>query len=49
MALDPYTVHGQDGIIDEYGYVLNDVTSDVLIKQALLMLKQGRILLPLAI
>lgn len=35
VALDPYTVHGQDGIIDEYGYVLNDVTSDVLIKQAL--------------
>ncbi|WP_040977034.1 porphobilinogen synthase [Necropsobacter massiliensis] len=35
VALDPYTVHGQDGIIDETGYVLNDTTTDVLIKQAL--------------
>lgn len=35
VALDPYTTHGQDGIIDEHGYVLNDVTSDVLVKQAL--------------
>ena len=35
VALDPYTLHGQDGIIDETGYVLNDVTSEVLVKQAL--------------
>ena len=35
IALDPYTSHGQDGIIDEDGYVINDVTVDVLVKQAL--------------
>ncbi|MDG1473329.1 MAG: porphobilinogen synthase [Porticoccaceae bacterium] len=36
IALDPFTDHGQDGIIDqETGYVLNDVTNDVLVKQAL--------------
>lgn len=35
IALDPYTIHGQDGIIDDKGYVLNDVTNEVLIKQAL--------------
>jgi porphobilinogen synthase len=35
IALDPFTTHGQDGIIDEAGYVLNDVTSEVLVKQAL--------------
>ena len=35
VALDPYTIHGQDGIIDETGYVLNDLTTEVLIKQAL--------------
>ncbi|MDY3122816.1 MAG: porphobilinogen synthase [[Actinobacillus] rossii] len=35
VALDPYTIHGQDGIIDETGYVLNEVTSDILVKQAL--------------
>ena len=35
VALDPYTTHGQDGIIDEAGYVLNDVTSETLVKQAL--------------
>jgi porphobilinogen synthase len=34
VALDPYTTHGQDGIIDESGYVLNDVTVDMLVKQA---------------
>lgn len=34
VALDPFTTHGQDGIIDENGYVLNDVTIDVLVKQA---------------
>ena len=35
VALDPYTVHGQDGIIDDEGYVLNDTTSEVLVRQAL--------------
>ena len=35
VALDPYTTHGQDGIIDESGYVLNDATVEVLVKQAL--------------
>ncbi len=33
-ALDPYTTHGQDGIIDDKGYVLNDITVDILTKQA---------------
>lgn len=35
VALDPFTTHGQDGIIDEHGYVLNDVTLEALVKQAL--------------
>lgn len=35
VALDPYTTHGQDGVIDESGYVLNDVTVTMLVKQAL--------------
>ncbi|WP_254276576.1 porphobilinogen synthase [Halomonas sp. 3H] len=35
VALDPYTSHGQDGIIDEQGYVLNDRTVETLLKQAL--------------
>lgn len=35
VALDPFTTHGQDGIIDDDGYVLNDVTSAVLVKQVL--------------
>lgn len=35
VALDPYTSHGQDGLIDETGMVLNDETIEVLIKQAL--------------
>lgn len=34
VALDPYTTHGQDGIIDEAGYVLNDVTVEMLTRQA---------------
>ncbi|OBX04916.1 delta-aminolevulinic acid dehydratase [Gallibacterium genomosp. 3] len=34
VALDPFTTHGQDGIIDETGYVLNDITTEVLVKQA---------------
>lgn len=35
VALDPFTSHGQDGLIDDHGYVLNDATVDVLCKQAL--------------
>jgi porphobilinogen synthase len=35
VALDPFTTHGQDGVIDEQGYVLNDETVEVLVKQAL--------------
>lgn len=35
VALDPFTSHGQDGLIDDRGYVLNDRTTDVLVKQAL--------------
>jgi porphobilinogen synthase len=35
VALDPFTTHGQDGLLDEQGYVANDETVDVLIKQAL--------------
>jgi porphobilinogen synthase len=34
VALDPFTTHGQDGIVDETGYVMNDVTVDALVKQA---------------
>ena len=34
IALDPYTTHGQDGIIDDNGYVLNDETVDMLVRQA---------------
>jgi porphobilinogen synthase len=35
VALDPFTTHGQDGIIDSSGYVLNDVTVEALVRQAL--------------
>ena len=35
VALDPFTTHGQDGIIDDSGYVLNETTVEVLVKQAL--------------
>ena len=35
VALDPYTIHGQDGLIDDEGYVLNDETIEVLCKQAI--------------
>ena len=35
VALDPFTTHGQDGILDENGYVQNDVTVDALVRQAL--------------
>ena len=35
VALDPFTTHGQDGIIDDEGYVLNDITVEALVRQAL--------------
>jgi porphobilinogen synthase len=35
VALDPFTTHGQDGIIDDTGYVLNDVTVEALVRQAI--------------
>src|SRR5690606_31877381 len=41
VALDPYTSHGQDGLIDSSGYVLNDETVDALVKQALCHAKAG--------
>jgi porphobilinogen synthase len=41
IALDPYTSHGQDGLIDANGYVVNDATVDVLCKQALAHAKAG--------
>ena len=41
VALDPYTSHGQDGVIDDKGYILNDVTLDVLVKQALVQASAG--------
>ncbi len=40
-ALDPFTTHGQDGIIDDNGYVLNDDTVDALVKQALSQAEAG--------
>lgn len=41
VALDPYTSHGQDGLIDDAGYVLNDATVDVLVRQALVHAEAG--------
>jgi porphobilinogen synthase len=41
VALDPYTAHGHDGIVDERGYVLNDETSRVLVEQALVQASAG--------
>jgi len=41
VALDPYTTHGQDGLIDDTGYVLNDETIEVLIRQALVQAQAG--------
>ena len=41
VALDPYTSHGQDGVIDENGYILNDETLDILVKQALAQASAG--------
>jgi porphobilinogen synthase len=41
VALDPYTAHGHDGIVDGKGYVLNDITSEVLVGQALVQAEAG--------
>lgn len=41
VALDPYTTHGQDGIINEQGYVLNDTSVETLVKQALMQAHAG--------
>jgi porphobilinogen synthase len=41
VALDPYTSHGQDGVIDKSGYILNDATLDILVKQALAQAAAG--------
>ena len=41
VALDPYTSHGQDGVIDDEGYIINDVTLEVLVKQALAQAQAG--------
>ena len=41
VALDPYTSHGQDGVLDESGYVLNEITTELLVKQALTQAAAG--------
>jgi porphobilinogen synthase len=41
VALDPYTSHGQDGVIDGSGYIINDVTLDVLVRQGLAQAEAG--------
>lgn len=41
VALDPYTTHGQDGIIDNSGYVMNDETTEILVRQAVSHAKAG--------
>ena len=41
VALDPYTSHGQDGVIDKAGYIINDVTLEILVKQALAQAAAG--------
>ncbi|MCJ9711332.1 porphobilinogen synthase, partial [Bordetella hinzii] len=41
VALDPYTSHGQDGMIDDDGYVLNDPTVEILVRQALVQAQAG--------
>ena len=41
VALDPYTIHGQDGLIDDTGYVLNDETVAALVEQALCHARAG--------
>lgn len=41
VALDPFTSHGHDGLIDDTGYVLNDDTTETLVKQALVQVEAG--------
>jgi porphobilinogen synthase len=41
VALDPYTTHGHDGLVDAAGYVVNDVTSEALVQQALTQAEAG--------
>ena len=41
VALDPFTTHGHDGVLDDSGYVLNDITSEILVKQALSQAEAG--------
>jgi porphobilinogen synthase len=41
VALDPYTSHGQDGVIDAEGYVMNDITVQILTQQALIQAQSG--------
>ena len=41
VALDPFTSHGQDGLLDDTGYILNDVTTAMLVKQALAQADAG--------
>lgn len=41
VALDPYTAHGHDGVVDAAGYVLNDDTSDILVEQSLNQARAG--------
>ncbi len=41
VALDPFTSHGQDGIIDKQGYVVNDITTEALVKQAISLAEAG--------
>ena len=41
VALDPYTTHGQDGLIDETGYILNDETIEMLVRQVMAQAKAG--------
>jgi porphobilinogen synthase len=41
VALDPFTSHGQDGLLDDTGYILNDPTVEVLVKQALTQAEAG--------
>ncbi len=41
VALDPYTSHGQDGLLDGHGYIMNDPTVEVLVQQALVQAEAG--------
>ncbi|MCV2366367.1 porphobilinogen synthase [Paucibacter sp. DJ1R-11] len=41
VALDPFTSHGQDGVLDEHGYILNDPTVEILAQQALVQATAG--------